>query len=38
MIQNKIYNLVSIVIFLLYNKMLSGHKKSENGARNEVSR
>ena len=27
MIQNKINNLVSIAIFLLYNKMLSGHKK-----------
>ena len=27
MIQNKINNLVSITIFLLYNKMLSGHKK-----------
>ena len=27
MIQNKINNLVSIVIFLLCNKMLSGHKK-----------
>ena len=27
MIQNKIKNLVSIAIFLLYNKMLSGHQK-----------
>ena len=27
MIQNKINNLVSTAIFLLYNKMLSGHKK-----------
>ena len=27
MIQNKINNLVSITIFFLYNKMLSGHKK-----------
>ena len=27
MIQNKINNLVSIAIFPLYNKMLSGHKK-----------
>ena len=27
MIQNKINNLVSIAIFLLCNKMLSGHKK-----------
>ena len=27
MIQNKINNLVSIAIFLLYNKMRSGHKK-----------
>ena len=27
MIQNKINNLVSIAIFLLYNKKLSGHKK-----------
>ena len=27
MIQNKINNFVSIAIFLLYNKMLSGHKK-----------
>ena len=27
MIQNKIYNLVFIVIFLWYNKVLSGHKK-----------
>ena len=27
MIQNKINNLVSIAIFLLYNKMVSGHKK-----------
>ena len=27
MIQNKINNLDSIAIFLLYNKMLSGHKK-----------
>ena len=26
MIQNKINNLVSIAIFLLHNKMLSGHK------------
>ena len=39
MIQNKINNLVSIAIFLLCNKMLSGHKKvkSENGSRDEVS-
>ena len=29
MIQNKINNLVSINIFLLYNKILSGHKKVE---------
>ena len=27
MIESKIYNLVSIAIFLLYNKMLSGQKK-----------
>ena len=27
MIQNKINNFVSIVIFLLYNKILLGHKK-----------
>ena len=27
MIQNKINNLVSIAIFLLYNRMLSGHEK-----------
>ena len=27
MTQNKIKNLVSNAIFLLYNKMLSGHKK-----------
>ena len=27
MIQNKIINLVSIAIFLLYDKMLSSHKK-----------
>ena len=27
MIQDKINNLVSIAIFLLYNQMLSGHKK-----------
>ena len=27
MIQNKINNLVSIAVFLLCNKMLSGHKK-----------
>ena len=27
MIKNKIKNLVSIAIFFLYNKMLSGHKK-----------
>ena len=27
MIQSKINNLVSTAIFLLYNKMLSGHKK-----------
>ena len=27
MIQNKINNLISIAIFLLYKKMLSGHKK-----------
>ena len=27
MIQNKINNLVSIAIFLSYNKVLSGHKK-----------
>ena len=27
MIQNKINNLISISILLLYNKMLSGHKK-----------
>ena len=27
MIQNKINNIVFITIFLLYNKMLSGHKK-----------
>ena len=27
MIQNKINDLVSIAIFLLYNKMLSSHKK-----------
>ena len=27
MIENKINNLVSIDIFLLYNKMLSGHEK-----------
>ena len=27
MIKNKINNLVSIAIFLLHNKMLSGHKK-----------
>ena len=27
MIQNKINNLVSIAIFLLYNNILSGHKK-----------
>ena len=27
MIQNKINNLVSIAIFLLCNKMLTGHKK-----------
>ena len=27
MIQNKINNLVSTAIFLLYNKILSGHKK-----------
>ena len=36
MIQNKINNLVSITIFLLCNKMLSGHKKSENESRDEV--
>ena len=35
MIQNKINNLASIAIFLLCNKMLSGHKKSENGSRDE---
>ena len=29
MIQNKINNLVSIAIFFLYNKMLSGHKKEK---------
>ena len=29
MIQNKINNLDSIAIFLLYNKMLSGHKKAK---------
>ena len=29
MIQDKINNLVSIAIFLLYNQMLSGHKKVE---------
>ena len=28
-IQNKINNLVSIAIFLLYNNMLSGHKKEK---------
>ena len=27
MVQNKMNNLVSIAIFLLYNKMLLGHKK-----------
>ena len=27
MTESKINNLVSIAIFLLYNKMLSGHKK-----------
>ena len=27
MIQSKIDNLVSIAVFLLYNKMLSGHEK-----------
>ena len=37
MIQNEINNLVSIAIFLLCNKMLSGHNKSENGSRDEVS-
>ena len=36
-IQKKINNLVSIVIFLLCNKMLSGHKKSENASRDDVS-
>ena len=37
-IQNKINNLVSIAILLLYNKMLSGRKKSENGSSDEVTR
>ena len=38
MIQNKINNFVSMATFLLYNKMLSGSLKSENGSRDEVLR
>ena len=38
MIEGKINSLVSIAVFLLYNKMLPGQKKSENGSRDEVSR
>ena len=38
MIENNINNYVSIAIFLLYNKMLSGQKKIGNGSRDEVPR
>ena len=31
MIQNKINNLILIAVFLLCNKMLSGHKKVKKG-------
>ena len=35
--QNKINDLATTAIFLLYKKMLSGHKKVKNGAKEKVS-